>query len=67
MDPPYTRNELANLEIDAKPTRGRYCPKCKAHIPEFADLSPQMADELKRMDTMRAIKTIRETTSCPLS
>ncbi len=66
MEAPYTRDELSALETGAKPTRGRFCPKCKSHIPEFADISRGLATKLKRMHGAEAMATIRDATGCPL-
>ena len=35
----YTKDELIGLVVDALPTRGPRCPKCRAVIPQFADLT----------------------------
>jgi hypothetical protein len=63
---PYTREELESLAPDARPVRGRYCPKCKNHIPEFSDISHEIAAKLRRMHAGLAIPMIRDLTGCPL-
>jgi hypothetical protein len=66
MDQPYTRDELTTLHDGAKPTRGIYCPKCKSQIPDFADITPELASKLKQMHPVKARATIRDVTGCPL-
>jgi hypothetical protein len=66
MDAPYTRDELSAIGSGAKPTRGRYCPKCKSHVPEFADISPELAATFKGMHAAKAMAAICDLTGCPL-
>ena len=60
---PYTREEIESLG-DAKPTRGTQCPKCKCHIPEFADLDDETIAKLKRMHAGRGMLELRRLTGC---
>ena len=69
-DAPYTRGELRNVG-DTLPERGPLCPKCGAHIPQFAELSDSDANRIRKLiceqrPTM-AIQELRSATGCPLS
>ncbi|QDT99912.1 hypothetical protein [Gimesia aquarii] len=63
---PYTRAEIEALGNE-KPLRGVFCPLCNCFIPEFADLSPEEAEELKKHDTLFILKTLRKKTGCNLT
>ena len=60
---PYNREEIESLG-DAKPTRGVQCPKCKCHIPEFAELDAETTAKLKRMHAGRGMLELRRLTGC---
>lgn len=62
---PYTRAEIEILGNE-KPARGVFCPRCKCFIPEFADLLPEEAEELKKQDTLFICKTLTKKTGCNL-
>jgi hypothetical protein len=67
---PYSREEFARI-IDEPPTRGPVCPKCGAHIPQFADL--KKADEARvhhlilADQKVMAMHELRAATGCPIS
>jgi hypothetical protein len=65
-DAPYTRDKIRQLGKDLWPWRGPYCSKCRAHIPQFADISPEVEKHLRSLRTMIAMRELRERTGCPI-
>lgn len=65
MATPYTREEIEQLG-DAFPTRGAFCPRCKAYIPSFADLTAEDETELRKLDFFASMKELRARTGCSL-
>jgi hypothetical protein len=67
----YTKDELMSLPIDALPARGERCPKCRAIIPQFADLTEKDEGRLRSLirdgRKMVAMQELRSLTSCPIS
>jgi hypothetical protein len=67
MDVPYTREELARLPPNALPTRGAYCPKCKNHIPQFAELTNADEHRLRAFESkIEAISELCRIIRCSL-
>jgi len=67
---PYSREEMRNVG-DSLPTRGPICPKCKKHIPQFRDLTPQDESRLRQLilENRKIVATqeLRSFTGCPIS
>jgi len=68
--PAYTREELARV-IDEHPSRGAMCPKCGAHIPQFAELKPDDEARVRHLicsdRKVMATQELRAATGCPIS
>jgi hypothetical protein len=67
----YTKDELIRLVVDALPTRGSKCPKCRVIIPQFADLTEKdeahLRELIRQNRKMMAMQELRSLTLCPLS
>src|ERR1041385_7104571 len=67
---PYTREEMARI-IDESPTSGPICPRCRQHIPSFAELAGENETRVRaliqRGERAMATKVLRELMGCPLS
>jgi hypothetical protein len=70
VDAPYTRDEMRRV-IDESPERGPVCPKCGAHIPQFAELKDDDASRVRSLilsgQKMMATQELRFLTGCPIS
>src|ERR1044071_3109263 len=66
-DPPYTRIELESLP-DGFPERGPVCPRCGAHIPQFAELNDADKFRIKMLilnnQKILAIEELKAATGC---
>lgn len=60
---PYTRDEVI-AAISKAPDRGTYCPRCENFIPEFADISPQEAAEIRELTVGKAMDVVQHRTGC---
>ncbi len=69
--PPYTKDELLHLAGDALPTRGELCPKCRAVIPQFTDLTDQETGRIRYLilegRTLMAMHELRSSSLCPMA
>jgi hypothetical protein len=63
---PYTRDELEGLPADAVPERGVYCKFCRSMIPEFADITPELAETVREAGWLDRMKFACNTTGCPM-
>jgi len=67
IEGPYTRHEVLEA-CDAFPVRGPVCPKCRTHIPQFADLTTEHEATLRglidRGKKVEAMFKLREATGC---
>jgi predicted amidophosphoribosyltransferase len=68
--PAYTREELVRV-IDELPSRGPVCPKCGAHIPQFAELKADDETRVRHLiwsdRKLMAMQELRAATGCPIS
>ncbi len=68
-DRPFTRDEVV-AEGSSWPSRGILCPSCKTHIPVFAELSEEQANQVRHLvrsgRQIDAIRELREITGCSL-
>lgn len=66
----YSKDELMFLAVDAWPTRGEMCPKCRVVIPQFADLTEKDEARLRSLicegRKMMAMAELRSLTLCPV-
>ena len=63
---PYTRDELDALPKDAQPERGVYCKFCRWIIPEFADITPELAETVRDSGMLDRMRFARKTTGCSM-
>jgi hypothetical protein len=67
----FTLDEMAGLASSALPTRGPVCPKCGAHIPQFADLTEEDEARLRKLilegRKMMAMHELRDRVHCPFT
>ena len=61
----YTREELATIG-ETFPQKGEFCPHCKTHIPEFAELSLAQAEKIRQLPPMEQILAVRQATGCDI-
>jgi hypothetical protein len=67
---PYTRDELREA-AGKDPTRGPVCDRCKAHIPQFQDLSTPDEERvrylIRQQQPIMAMRELMAATGCPSS
>ena len=67
----YTAKEMADLAPHELPKRGPVCPKCKAIIPQFAELAPEKDERIRRLirdgRKIMAVHELRALVRCPIT
>ena len=67
QDSPYSREELEGLgEVNVWPKRGPVCGKCRKHIPQYSEMSPELDRQLRQLPPVEAMKQLQAVTGCPL-
>jgi hypothetical protein len=65
---PYTRDELAGAD-PGFPERGAVCVRCRTHVPQFSDLSPddeaRVRELIRRDEPMLAMSELEAASGCP--
>ena len=49
MSEAYLRQELERVDGSEFPKRGPVCPKCKGHVPQFANLEKEDEDRVRKL------------------